>query len=217
MLFRIFLKSRNDRGLALDLWMKNRAPLSENIRKWPGGGGTLVGERGNHRTDKKHQRGSLERVKLEFWYEVSFFSSHFLLHHCIYIPWRLYRRHDQRVHGISAQQWLVLPLTMPRCAVYMCLCLRELVEEEQSSCPWIQDILCCVHVQWGDVPASAVLAIPCPLFLEVEIQINGKESKSLVYTEKTMRQSDCMWCLEYYCCLMFKKRVGCLFISVMSL
>lgn len=62
----------SDRGLAFDPVMKNRSALSENIRK-RGSGGTLA----NLEVGKeaimgliRSQRGSDQRVKLVFWYEV---------------------------------------------------------------------------------------------------------------------------------------------------
>lgn len=72
------------------------------------------------------------------------------------------------------EQWMVLPLTMPQCVLFICVCqcLRGLVEEEPSSCPWNWDIRCYDHTLFWDVPASQLLAASCPLTLETETGID---------------------------------------------
>lgn len=78
-------RSRNDGGLALDLLMKNRALLWENIRKW-GWGRTLTnlaGKRGYHGTDKKPEGlSSKGEIRILIWSLI--FSSH-SGHLCLFI------------------------------------------------------------------------------------------------------------------------------------
>lgn len=56
-------------------------------------------------------------------------------------------------------QPVFLPLAVPQCVLFACACecMRGLVEEDQSSCPWIRDIRCCVHARHCDVHRSGNL------------------------------------------------------------
>lgn len=177
-LLKIGLRSRNDRGLALDLLKKNRAPLSENIRKWGSVGvgwalTNLVGERGYHGTDKKPEGlGSKGEISILIWSLI--FSSRFVylfLHRGRYtLPeekkgistvgtWETIKGSVALVYWQKKkwERWVVLSLTMPQSELFICVCQcpRGLVEEEQPSCPWNRDIRCCVHVLRKDVPTSA--------------------------------------------------------------
>lgn len=141
------LRGRNDEELALDPLMKNRAQLSENIRKWERGGGggaltNLVEKRGYHGTDKKPEGlSSKGEISILIWSLI--FSSH-PGHFCLFIS-KIHkllgekkgilmvctRKNDQRVHDISVlrgkmwEQGVVLPLTMPQYAVNMCMSVSE--------------------------------------------------------------------------------------------
>ncbi len=151
------LSSRNDGGLALDPLMKNRAQFSENIRKWEWGGGgglwliwwTREAIMGLIRS----QRGSVQRVKLVFWYEVSFFHPTpgifvYLFLRYIHsleriraIWWLVMRKMIKESVALvfcvekMSEQWVVLSLTMPQCAVFTCMSMSEGVGRGKSRLP----------------------------------------------------------------------------------
>lgn len=152
----------------------------------------------------RNQRGSVQRVKLVFSIWKLIFASH-SGHLCLFVsqiytaPWweygRFYtvvtRRDDQRVRGISAsrenmwERWVVLPLTMPQCAVYKRMSMSEGAGRGRAAFLSLEPgyPLPCPRLRWH-VPCICSLVIACPLTPEIKTvrmaKIATRENKAFV-------------------------------------